>query len=70
MAEAIKDSKKSKFGIGKFFKEVKSEIKKIVWPAKQQVIKNTMIVIAAVVVIGVVIWVLDLIFQYGLFNLI
>ncbi len=70
MAEAIKDSKKRKLGFGKFFKEVKSEIKKIVWPAKQQVIKNTMIVIAAVVVIGLVIWVLDLIFQYGLFNLI
>lgn len=69
MAEAIKESKK-KSGFGKFFKEVKSEIKKIVWPAKQQVIKNTMIVIAAVVVIGLVIWVLDLIFQYGLFNLI
>ena len=66
MAEA----KKSGNRFTRFFKEVKSEIKKIVWPAKQQVIKNTMIVIAAVVVIGVVIWVLDLIFQYGLFNLI
>lgn len=70
MAEAIKEKKKGKSGFGKFFKEVKSEIKKIVWPAKQQVIRNTIIVLAAVVVIGVVIWVLDLIFQYGFFKLI
>ncbi len=70
MAEAIKENKKGKSRFGRFFKEVKSEIKKIVWPAKHQVIKNTLIVLAAVVVIGVVIWVLDLIFQYGFFKLI
>ncbi len=66
MAEATAKSKKSAGRITKYFKEVKSEMKKVVWPSKKQVIKNTLIVIAAVVLIGVVIWALDLLFSFGL----
>ena len=65
MAEA-KAKKKSR--VVTFFKEVKSELKKVVWPSKKQLINNTLIVIAAVLIIGVVIWVFDAIFQYGLFS--
>lgn len=66
MAAATAKNKKSGNRIVKFFKEVKSEMKKVVWPSKKQVIKNTLIVIAAVVLIGVVIWALDLLFSFGL----
>ncbi len=52
----------------KFFKEVKAELKKVVWPSKKQVVNNTLIVIAAVLVIGIVIWAFDAIFQFGLFR--
>ena len=66
MAEKAKKGNK----IVAFFKEVKSEMKKVVWPSKKQIINNTLIVFACVAVIGVFIWVLDLIFQFGLFQFI
>ena len=66
MAEMKEKKKGNK--IVRFFKEVKSELKKVVWPTKKQIINNTLIVFAAVAVIGVFIWVLDLIFQFGLFQ--
>lgn len=69
MAEAV-EKKKSGNKIVKFFKEVKSEMKKVVWPTKKQVTNNTLIVLAVVVLVGLVIWVLDLLFQYGLFQFI
>ena len=65
MAEAAK-AKKSGNKITRFFKEVKSELKKVTWPGKKQVTKNTIVVIAAVVIIGIVIWALDLLFSFGL----
>ena len=65
MSEAAK-TKKSGNRIVRFFKEVKSELKKVTWPSKKQVTKNTLVVIAAVVLIGIVIWVLDLLFSLGL----
>lgn len=54
----------------KFFREVKSELKKVVWPSRKQIINNTLIVIASVIVIGIVIWAFDAIFQYGIFSFI
>ncbi len=54
----------------KFFREVKSELKKVVWPSRKQIINNTLIVIASVIVIGIVIWAFDAIFQYGIFRFI
>jgi len=65
MAEAAK-TKKSGNKITRFFKEVKSELKKVTWPSKKQVTRNTLVVIAAVILIGIVIWVLDLLFSLGL----
>ena len=49
-----------------YFKEVKVELKKVVWPTFSKVKKNTLIVILYVLVIGVVIWALDAIFGLGL----
>ncbi len=64
------NEKKKGNKIVRFFREVKSEMKKVVWPTKKQIINNTLIVFACVAVIGVFIWVLDLIFQYGLYQFI
>lgn len=67
MAEA---QKKSGSKIVKFFKEVKSEMKKVAWPSKKQVTNNTLIVMAVVVLVGLFIWILDTVFQFGLFQFI
>lgn len=56
--------------IGKWFRELKGEIKKIVWPTRQQTVNNTVVVIAAIAIIGVFIWVLDAIFNFGVTNFI
>lgn len=46
-------------GIGKFAKDFKGEIKKIVWPDRTTVIKSTGVVLAVVAVIGAIIFVID-----------
>lgn len=50
--------------ISKYFKEVKSEMKKVVWPAFAKVRQNTLIVLVYVLLIGVVIWGLDALFTW------
>ncbi len=51
--------------IGKFFRDLKAEIKKVVWPTKKQLMNNTLIVILAILVIGAGIWILDALFSWG-----
>ena len=45
--------------IGKWLKEMKSELKKVQWPTKKQTVNNTVIVIACVLIVGLFIWVFD-----------
>lgn len=54
----------------KWFRELKGELKKIVWPTRQQTINNTAVVIATIFLVGIFIWVLDAIFNFGLQTLI
>ncbi len=44
---------------GKWFRDMKSELKKVQWPTRKQTINNTLIVIACVVVVGVFIALFD-----------
>lgn len=50
----------------KYFRGVKSELKKVTWPSFKQVCKNTWTVIVCVIVIGLFIFILDTIFNFGL----
>lgn len=52
--------------IGKFFRDTASEMKKVVWPSKKQIVNNTGIVAVVVVVAAVAIMILDAVFGLGL----
>ena len=53
-------------GIRRYFRELRSELKKIVWPTPKQVLKNTLIVAACVLVVGVFIWLFDFVARIGI----
>ena len=53
----------SGFGpIGRWLKEEKAELKKVVWPPYSRVQQNTIIVLISILLIGIVIWLCDLLF--------
>lgn len=45
--------------IAKFFRDTKSELKKVVWPSKEDTRNNTIVVITVVAITAVVLLVLD-----------
>ena len=65
MANAA-DKKRNIFrSAGKFFRDCKNEIKKIVWPTPKAVFKNMGVVLSVIIIIGLFIFALDT----GLINL-
>ena len=56
-------------GIMRFLREAKSELKKVTWPTRRELIAHTIVVFIAVVLSAILIWVIDSIFA-GLFQLI
>ena len=49
-----------------YCKGLKAEFKKIVWPTKDTVTKQTAVVLAVSLLLGVLIGVLDMIFKFGI----
>lgn len=60
---------KNKEKVAKFFREVKSELKKIVWTPWSQVKKNTFVVLVIVIICAAAIGALDYLFSKGIFAL-
>jgi preprotein translocase subunit SecE len=57
-AAKTKDTKK-KGGIKKYFRDLKSEIKKVVWPSRAKVINNSGIVISVMIALGLLLFGID-----------
>ncbi len=45
--------------MAKWFREMKSELKKVVWPSRKQLLNNTLIVLGAVLVVGIIVVLFD-----------
>ena len=56
--------------VRRYFRELRSELKKVVWPTPKQVGKNGLVVAACVLVVGIFIWLFDLVAQTGISGLI
>jgi preprotein translocase subunit SecE len=61
--EAVKkeDVKKLPFlkRVAKWWREMKSELKKVVWPTKKQIVNNTIVALVVMIVAAIVIWGFD-----------
>ena len=60
MAEAAK-GKVAAWGqrMARFFREVRAELKKVIWPSRAEVTTYTAVVIVSVVIVAGLIWVVD-----------
>lgn len=51
---------------GGFFKALKAEFKRIVWPDKEKVIKETTAVVIVTILLGAIIALLDFVIKFGI----
>ena len=54
-----KDTSKKKTGIGEYFKGVKVEMKKVVWPTKKEAVSYTAVVIVTCALFALGFWLID-----------
>jgi len=61
MSENARTSKLAKFGkrFARFFKDIRNELKKVIWPTRKQLINSTVSVLLICLLVGVVIWISD-----------
>ena len=48
-----------------FLKETRIELRKVVWPTREETIKTTGIIMVAVVIVAIFLWIVDAFFTWG-----
>ena len=56
---AAKDTTKKKAGMGEYFKGVKLEMKKVIWPTKKETTSYTAVVIVTCALFALGFWLID-----------
>ena len=62
MATQVKNGimpKKKRFSLVTYIKETKQELKRVTWPTKKELLKNTGIVLTVVISFTILVWLLD-----------
>ena len=68
MAEAKKENFFVRTGkrLSRWFREMKSELKKVVWPSGKQLVNNTLVVLVSVLIVGVIVCLFDMLAGLGI----
>jgi len=48
-----------------FIKESKTEVRKVIWPTRQETMQATMLVVALVFIVGLLLWLMDMFLFWG-----
>ena len=52
-----------------FIQDAQIEVKKVVWPTRQETVQTTMIVVIMVVIVAIILWLLDLFLGWAIASL-
>ena len=56
--------KKTQKSLTRFFKDIKNELKKVIWPDRKQLTNNTITVLLFCLIVGSLIWIFDVVFKF------
>jgi preprotein translocase subunit SecE len=49
-----------------FVREARVEVRKVVWPTRQETVQATLVVVALVFLVGLILWLLDMVLFWGI----
>ena len=49
-----------------FIKDARIEIKKVVWPTRQETMQTTLVVFVMVFIVGLILWLMDTLLRWGI----
>lgn len=52
-------------GIWGFARDARTEVRKVVWPTRQETVQTTLLVIGMVIIVGIMLWLIDMFLRWG-----
>jgi preprotein translocase subunit SecE len=51
--------------IWQYLSDARTEVRKVVWPTRQETVQTTLVVIVMVILIGIFLWLVDMLLMWG-----
>lgn len=52
-------------GLWLFAREARTEVRKVIWPTRQETMQTTLMVIVMVILVGIMLWLIDMVLRWG-----
>jgi len=56
-------------GLWLFARDARTEVRKVIWPTRQETMQTTLMVIVMVILVGLMLWLIDMILRWGVLAL-
>ncbi|MCW8956847.1 MAG: preprotein translocase subunit SecE [Gammaproteobacteria bacterium] len=57
------------YGVWQFARDARTEVRKVVWPTRQETVQTTLLVIVVVILVGLMLWLMDMFLRWAVFFL-
>ena len=52
-------------GLWLFARDARTEVRKVIWPTRQETMQTTLMVIVMVILVGIMLWLIDMVLRWG-----
>jgi len=54
------------YGLWVFARDARTEVRKVIWPTRQETMQTTLMVIVMVILVGIMLWLIDMLLRWGI----
>ena len=57
------------YGLWMFARDARTEVRKVIWPTRQETVQTTLMVVVMVFLVGIMLWLIDMLLRWGVLQL-
>jgi len=57
------------YGLWLFARDARTEVRKVIWPTRQETMQTTLMVVVMVILVGIMLWLIDMVLRWGVLML-
>jgi len=54
------------YGLWMFARDARTEVRKVIWPSRQETMQTTLMVVIMVLLVGIMLWLIDMALRWGI----
>jgi len=66
MAMLVMYTTRMGYGVWLFARDARTEVRKVIWPSRQETMQTTLMVVVMVILVGIMLWLIDMVLRWAI----